>query len=96
MMHSTTSRSKSSATKPKYTSGERAHVLIYIDAASRLAHLDQRIYLASTTRDMLLYDCVTTSVWLKKNGVPFDVGTPEIENFVELYRFHHRYVHRKT
>jgi Domain of unknown function (DUF222)/HNH endonuclease len=122
------------------TSGGRTQVVVYIDAASGLAHLDQRIYLASTTRDMLLCDCVTTSVWLKRNGVPFDVGTPEseiptrnrravkardhgcrfpgcgrssrwtdihhikhrehggtheIENLVELCRFHHRYVHRK-
>jgi hypothetical protein len=126
---------------PADTSGERTHVTVYVDAASGLAHLDQRIYLASTTRDMLLCDCVTTSVWLKKNGVPFDVGTPEseiptrnrravkardrgcrfpgcgrssrwtdihhmkhreqggtheIENLVEMCRFHHRYIHRKN
>ncbi len=122
------------------TNGERAHVTVYIDAASGIAHLDQRIYLASTTRDMLLCDCVTTSVWLKPNGAPFDVGTPttdiptrnrravkardhgcrfpgcgrssrwtdihhikhrehggthELENLIELCRFHHRYTHRK-
>jgi Domain of unknown function (DUF222)/HNH endonuclease len=125
---------------PSDTSGERTHVTVYVDAASGLAHLDQRIYLASTTRDMLLCDCITTSVWLKKNGNPFDVGTPEseiptrnrravkardrgcrfpgcgrssrwtdihhmkhreqggtheIENLVEMCRFHHRYIHRK-
>jgi Domain of unknown function (DUF222) len=125
---------------PSDTSGERSHVTVYIDAASGLAHLDQRIYLASTTRDMLLCDCITTSVWLKKNGNPFDVGTPEseiptrnrravksrdrgcrfpdcgrssrwtdihhmkhreqggtheLENLVEMCRFHHRYAHRK-
>jgi Domain of unknown function (DUF222) len=125
---------------PADTSGERAHVLVYIDAATGLAHLDQRIYLASTTRDMLLCDSITTSIWLKTNGNPFDVGTPEseiptrnrratkardrgcrfpdcgrssrwtdihhmkhreqggtheLENLVEMCRFHHRYAHRK-
>jgi Domain of unknown function (DUF222) len=64
---------------PSDTSGERTHVTVYVDAASGLARLDQRICLASTTRDMLLCDCITTSVWLKTNGNPFDVGTPESE-----------------
>jgi hypothetical protein len=125
---------------PADTSGERTQVVLYVDATTGLAYLDQRIYLASTTRDMLLCDCITTSVWLKTNGTPFDVGTPEseiptrnrravkardhgcrfpgcgrssrwtdihhmkhrehggtheIENLVELCRFHHRYTHRK-
>jgi hypothetical protein len=126
---------------PSDTSGERTQVTVYIDAATGLAHLDQRIYLASTTRDMLLCDCITTSIWLKKNGNPFDVGTPEseiptrnrravkardrgcrfpgcgrssrwtdihhmkhreqggtheLENLVEMCRFHHRYIHRRN
>jgi Domain of unknown function (DUF222)/HNH endonuclease len=57
--------------------GERPHVSVIIDAESGLAHTSQYLFLSSVTRDMLLCDCVTTSIWLSKDGTPFDVGTPE-------------------
>jgi hypothetical protein len=56
--------------------GERPHVTIFIDAKSGIAHTEQMLVLSSVTRDMILCDCVATSVWLKPNGAPFDVGTP--------------------
>jgi Domain of unknown function (DUF222) len=59
--------------------GQQPHVTVHIDAGSGLAHINQRIYLSSVTRDMLLCNSITTSVWLKANGVPFDVGTPTSE-----------------
>ena len=39
--------------------GARPHVTVFVDAKSGLAHLDQRIYLSSVTRDMVLCDSVT-------------------------------------
>ena len=57
--------------------GERPHVMVTIDAASGIAYTSQMYRLSSFTRDMLLCDCVTTSVWLNAKGVPFDVGTPD-------------------
>ena len=57
--------------------GQRPNVTVIVDAKSGLAYLEQRIYLSSVTRDMVLCDSVTTSIWLKPNGAPFDVGTPE-------------------
>ncbi len=59
--------------------GERPHVTITVDARSGIAHTSQMIRLSSFTRDMLLCDCVTTSVWLSADGTPFDVGTPTSE-----------------
>jgi hypothetical protein len=56
--------------------GERPHVTVIVDAASGIAHTSQMLPISSCTRDMLLCDCVTTSVWLSANGTPFDVGTP--------------------
>ena len=56
--------------------GERPHVTVTIDAASGIAFSSQMVRLSSFTRDMLLCDCVTTSVWLSADGTPFDVGTP--------------------
>ena len=57
--------------------GERPHGMVTIDAASGIAYTSQMYRLSSFTRDMLLCDCVTTSVWLDAKGVPFDVGTPD-------------------
>ena len=59
--------------------GERPHVTVLVDAKSGIAHTSQIVRLSSFTRDMLLCDCVTTSVWLSANGAPFDVGTPTSE-----------------
>jgi Domain of unknown function (DUF222) len=59
--------------------GERPHVTITVDARSGIAHTSQLIRLSSFTRDMLLCDCVITSVWLSADGTPFDVGTPTSE-----------------
>ncbi len=59
--------------------GERPHVTVTVDAGSGIAHTSQMVRLSSFTRDMLLCDCVTTSVWLSANGTPFDVGTPTLE-----------------
>ncbi len=59
--------------------GERPHVTITVDARSGIAHTSQMIRLSSFTREMLLCDCVTTSVWLSADGTPFDVGTPTSE-----------------
>ena len=59
--------------------GERPHVTVIVDAASGIAHTSQMVRLSSFTRDMLLCDCVTTSVWLSADGTPFDVGTPTSE-----------------
>ena len=59
--------------------GERPHVTVTVDAASGIAHTSQMVRLSSFTRDMLLCDCVTTSVWLSADGTPFDVGTPTSE-----------------
>ncbi len=56
--------------------GERPHVTVTVDAKSGIAHTSQMVRLSSFTRDMLLCDCVTTSVWLSADGTPFDVGTP--------------------
>ena len=56
--------------------GERPHVTVTVDAKSGIAHTSQMVRLSSFTRDTLLCDCVTTSVWLTANGMPFDVGTP--------------------
>ena len=56
--------------------GERPHVTVTVDAGSGIAHTSQMVRLSSFTRDMLLCDCVTTSVWLSADGTPFDVGTP--------------------
>jgi Domain of unknown function (DUF222)/HNH endonuclease len=56
--------------------GERPHVTVIVDAASGIAHTSQMLPISSFTRDLLLCDCVTTSVWLGANGTPFDVGTP--------------------
>ena len=57
--------------------GERPHVTIFLDAATGLAHTDQPIYLSLVTRDMVLCDCIATSVWLTPTREPFDVGTPK-------------------
>ena len=59
--------------------GERPHVTVTVDAKSGIAHTSQMVRLSSFTRDMLLCDCVTTSVWLSADGSPFDVGTPTSE-----------------
>ncbi len=59
--------------------GERPHVTVTVDAKSGIAHTSQMVRLSSFTRDMLLCDCVTTSVWLSADGTPFDVGTPTSE-----------------
>ncbi len=56
--------------------GERPHVTVFVDAGSGIAHTSQWLRLSSFTRDVLLCDCVTTSVWLSADGTPFDVGTP--------------------
>ncbi len=56
--------------------GERPHVTVTVDANSGITHTSQMVRLSSFTRDMLLCDCVTTSVWLSADGTPFDVGTP--------------------
>ena len=56
--------------------GERPHVTVTVDAKSGIAHTSQMVRLSSFTRDMLLCDCVTASVWLSADGTPFDVGTP--------------------
>ena len=54
--------------------GERPHVTVTVDAKSGIAHTSQMVRLSSFTRDMLLCDCVTTSIWLSADGTPFDVG----------------------
>ncbi len=56
--------------------GERPHVTVFVDAGSGIAYSSQWLRLSSFTRDMLLCDCVTSSVWLSADGTPFDVGTP--------------------
>ena len=57
--------------------GERPHVTVTVDAGSGIAHTSQMVRLSSFTRDLLLCDCVITSVWLSADRTPFDVGTPK-------------------
>jgi hypothetical protein len=56
--------------------GERHHVTILLDPATGMAQLERGLFLSTVTRDMVLCDCISTSVWLTPTGEPFNVGTP--------------------
>jgi hypothetical protein len=56
--------------------GERHHVTILLDPATGMAQLERGLFLSTVTRDVVLCDCIATSVWLTPTGEPFNVGTP--------------------
>ncbi len=56
--------------------GERTHVTVIIDATTGLAHTRHMNYISTVTRDLLLCDCIMTTVRIKPSGEPFDIGTP--------------------
>ncbi len=69
-------KSLNSADRP-VVGGERPHVSVVVTAETGQTRTGSMIYLSSFTRDMLLCDATTTSVWVNSEGVPFDVGTPD-------------------
>jgi hypothetical protein len=57
--------------------GERHHVTILVEAKTGLAQLEGGMFLSTVTRNMVLCDCVATSIWVSADGEPFQVGTPK-------------------
>jgi Domain of unknown function (DUF222)/HNH endonuclease len=57
-------------------SGQRAQISLILNHADGTAHTSNQYYVSSFTRDMMMCDSVITAISCR-NGVPFDVGTPD-------------------